>query len=139
MSESPEVLTEPYIVRRQRLYEYTRDEYDLEVKAATYLMTGNAAGLAGCFAALREVAQNSAFQGVGFFIQCFLWGLFFAVIGYAILLRARSLHLITILASTPTSEIKMSVSWRFSYGCQFVSFIIFMGTLVMIADKLRTL
>ena len=127
-----------YAVRKWKLYDYFKDRYEQEIKSATYLMTAHAAGIAGCVTVLKELTTSSTFQGVGLLFLLFVSGLFFAVIGYVFMVRARSNMLIAVMASGPKSKLPNWVA-NFSEAAQFLSLVILFVGLFMIAKKLEAL
>lgn len=136
----PNVYTEQeiddYEPRKWRLYDYYKDQYEHDIKAATYLMTAHGACLLICFAALKDIISNAALKGFSGFIYIFVSGFFFAVLGFGFEIRARASVLIA--ASGPRGKWPRWID-NVAEVLQITSLLILFYGLFTIAERLRAL
>jgi hypothetical protein len=76
-------MSEDLLLKRiEQERQYAKEHFDVEFKAVGYLLTANAAGLAGCVTLLKDYATAPQLKGIGIFISLFGSGFIFAVIGF---------------------------------------------------------
>jgi hypothetical protein len=61
---------------------YVKEYFEVEFKSVGYLLTANAAGLAGCMTLLKDYSTTPELKGLGLFISMFGAGFLSAVIGF---------------------------------------------------------
>jgi hypothetical protein len=93
-SEATKLQSETWDVQIRLQGEF-RDFWDVQVKAANYLMIAHAAGLVTCVTLLKEYKDNAQLKGIGVFIGLFGSGLMVAIMAFALLLTQRMLFLDT--------------------------------------------
>jgi hypothetical protein len=66
-----------------------RDFWDVQVKAANYLMIAHAAGLVTCVTLLKDYKDSAQLKGIGLFVGLFGYGLIAAITAFVLLISQR--------------------------------------------------
>jgi hypothetical protein len=111
MSEGRDLLQQRIDEERQ----YAREHFEVQYRAAGYLLTANAAGLVGCMTLLKDYATVPQLKGIGVFIGLFGLGFISEVIGFQAITVHRKATLDPFLRERVKDPMDFGI-WAFAFN-----------------------